>query len=98
MVEERFIFTEIWKNQEALLMFLKGQDARHGSSECRRALNSIAPLIIAAPIVKKKRGNFAIVKGYIYTKGISDISTINAPKRRRSTGNGNSQVMLNVID
>ena len=32
MVEETFIWTEIWKNQEALLTFLRGQDARHGSS------------------------------------------------------------------
>ena len=54
MVEETFIWTEIWKNQEALLTFLKGQDARHGSSDCRPAVNKIAPLIIAAPIVKKK--------------------------------------------
>ena len=34
MVEETFI----WKNQEALLTFLRGQDAQHGSSECRPAL------------------------------------------------------------
>ena len=40
------------KNQEALLTFLRGQDARHGSSECRPALNLIAPLIIPASIVK----------------------------------------------
>ena len=38
-VEETFIWTEIWKNQEALLTFLRGQDARYGSSECRPALN-----------------------------------------------------------
>ena len=54
MDEETFIWTEIWKNQETLLTFLKGQDARHGSSECRPALNKIVPLIIAAPIVKQK--------------------------------------------
>ena len=34
MVEETFIWTEVWKNQEALIPFLKGQDARYGSSEC----------------------------------------------------------------
>ena len=34
-----FIWTEIWKNQEARLTFLRGHDARHGSSECRPALN-----------------------------------------------------------
>ena len=39
MVEETFIWTEIWKNQEALLTFIRGQDERHGSSECRPALN-----------------------------------------------------------
>ena len=37
-VQETFIWTEIWKNQEALLTFLRGQDARHGSSECRPVL------------------------------------------------------------
>ena len=39
----------------------------------------------------KKNGNFEFFKGYIYTRGISPI--INAPKRRRSAGNGNSRVM-----
>ena len=53
MVEETFISTEIWKNQEALLTFLRKQDARQGSSECRPELNQIAPLIIAATIVKQ---------------------------------------------
>ena len=54
MVEETFIWTEICENQEALLTFLRGQDARHGSSECRPALNQVAPLILATPIVKQK--------------------------------------------
>ena len=54
MVEETFIWTEIWKNQEAPLTFLRGQDARRGSSEFWLTLNQIAPLIIADPIVKKK--------------------------------------------
>ena len=53
IVEETFIWTEIWKNQEAPFTFLRGQDAHHGSSECRPALNKIVPLIIAASIVKK---------------------------------------------
>ena len=38
---------------------------------------------------KKNKGNcqnLAFFKGYIYTKGISAISTINAPKWRRSAG------------
>ena len=39
MVEETLIWTEIWKNQEALLTSLRGQDARHGFSKCRPALN-----------------------------------------------------------
>ena len=39
IVDEKFIWTEIWKNQEALIHFLKGQDARHGSSECPPAQN-----------------------------------------------------------
>ena len=39
MVEEMFIWKEIWKNQEALLTFLRGQHARYGSSESRPTLN-----------------------------------------------------------
>ena len=39
MVEETFIWSEIWKNQADLMTFLKGQDARGGSSECSPALN-----------------------------------------------------------
>ena len=35
MVEETFIWTEKWKNQEALLTFLRGQDAGNGSSDCK---------------------------------------------------------------
>ena len=31
MVEETFIWTEIWKKHEALITFLKGQDVHHGS-------------------------------------------------------------------
>ena len=86
MVEETFIWTEIWKTQEALIPFPKGQDARYGSSECPPALNYFAPLIIA-PLnnnnKKNKEGkkqNFVFFKGYIYTKQISKISTKNAPK------------------
>ena len=85
MVEDTFIWKKIWKNQEALLTFLRGQDARYGSSESRAALNKIAPLIITASIVKKnkiKNVYFAFFKGY--TRGISPISIINAPKWRRS--------------
>ena len=55
MVEETFIWTEIRKNQQALIPFLKGQDARHGYSECPPALNLIAPLIIAPPIITRPR-------------------------------------------
>ena len=54
MVKETFIWTEIWKNQVALLTFLRGQDAHHGSSECWPALNQIAPLIKAEQIVLRK--------------------------------------------
>jgi hypothetical protein len=39
MVEETFIWKEIWKKQEALLTFLRGQDGRYGSSESGPALN-----------------------------------------------------------
>ena len=46
MVEETCLWTQIWKYQEALLTFLRGQYARHGSSECPPALNLIVPLII----------------------------------------------------
>ena len=53
MVEEKLIWKEIWKNQEALITFLRGQDARHGSSEYPLTLNYIAPLIVAASIVTK---------------------------------------------
>ena len=31
-VEETFIWTEIWKNQEDMITFLKGQDLCHDSS------------------------------------------------------------------
>ena len=50
MVDNKFTWKEIWKNQEALIPFLKGQDAHHCSSECPPALNQIAPLIIVPPI------------------------------------------------
>ena len=43
------------ENKEALLTFLRGQDARHGSSECPPALKLIAPLIIAPPIIIKNK-------------------------------------------
>ena len=34
MVDDKFIWTDIWKNQEDLIVFLKGQDVCHASSEC----------------------------------------------------------------
>ena len=71
------------KTKKALIIFLRGQDACHGSSEYPVTLNWIAPLIIAASKVKKikiKSQNFAFFKGYIYTRGIFAILTINAPK------------------
>ena len=43
------------KNHEALIPFLNGQDAPHGSSECPPALNQLAPLIIAPPIKIEKK-------------------------------------------
>jgi hypothetical protein len=52
-----YLDRDMEKNQEALLTFLKGQDACHGSPECRPALNKIAPLIIAAPEVKINNEN-----------------------------------------
>ena len=52
MVEETFIWTEVRKNQEDQITFLKGQDVRHCSSECPSTLNLNAPLIIAPPIRK----------------------------------------------
>ena len=39
MVKETFIWTEIWKNQEALITFTKGQDAHHGSLEYPPPIN-----------------------------------------------------------
>ena len=39
MVEEKLIWTVIWKNQEDLVTFPKGQNVRHGSSLCPLALN-----------------------------------------------------------
>ena len=33
MVEETFICTEIWKDREALITFLKGQDACHAGDD-----------------------------------------------------------------
>jgi hypothetical protein len=39
MVKEKFIWKKMWKNQEALITFLRGQDARHGSSEYPPTLN-----------------------------------------------------------
>ena len=38
MVEEKKYLDRDMKKQEDLITFLKGQDVRHGSSECRRAL------------------------------------------------------------
>ena len=48
------------------------------------AFNNSSP--INAKKNQSKNQNLAFVKGYIYTKGISAISTINAPKWRRSAG------------
>ena len=59
------------------------QDARHGSSECPPALNENAPLTLAP----QKIFFYAYFKRYIYTQGISAISTINAPKWRQSAAN-----------
>ena len=73
MVEETFIWSEIWKNQEALIPFLN----------C--AFNNSSP---NNDKKKKKKivKNLAFFKGYIYTRRISTISTINAPKWRQSAG------------
>ena len=79
MVEETFIWTEILKNQEALLTFLRGQDARHGSSECWPALNQIAPLIIATQLVKKKKEILHFLRP-TFPKGLK------GPRWRRSAG------------
>ena len=54
MVEERFIWTEIWTNQEDVFTFLKGQDVSHGSSECPPTLNKNASEIVAPPTIKRK--------------------------------------------
>ena len=70
------------KNQEAMLTFLREQDARHGSSECRPGLN--CAFNNSNP--NRKKGKVCIFKGYISTKGISAISTINAPKLQQSAG------------
>ena len=35
----KHLFGQRYENQEALIPFLNGQDARHGSSECPSALN-----------------------------------------------------------
>ena len=91
-MEETLIWTSILKNQEALLTFLRGQDARHGSSECWPALNLIAPLIIAAAIIKKNVIKMQILhfSRATFTQEEFPISIINAPKRRRNAGNENS--------
>ena len=54
MVGETFIWTVIWKNLEDLITFLKGRNARHGSSLCPPALNKNGPLN-SAPLVVTKR-------------------------------------------
>ena len=41
----------------------------------------------------KKKCKFCICEGSIYTRGISEILTINAPKRQRTAGSGNSPVI-----
>ena len=55
MVDEAFIWTEIWKTQEALIPFLKGQDACHGSLEWPPALNGIVHFIIEPQIIILKK-------------------------------------------
>ena len=69
MVEEKLIWKEIWKNQGALIPFLRGQDARHSSSECPPEINQIAPFIIAPPIIikinKEKNLNLAFSRATI---------------------------------
>ena len=56
-----------------MIPFLRGQDVSHGSSECMPALNLSASLI-KAPLIEEKNE----FKGYIFNKGISSISTMNA--------------------
>ena len=76
MVEEKLIWKEIWKNQEALITFLRGQDARQGSSEYPPTLNLIVPLIIAASIVKKqkKQAKFSIFQGlHLHKRNFRDL-------------------------
>ena len=56
-----YLERDIKKNQEALLTFLRGQDARYGSFESWLELNKIGPLIIAASIVKKNNKKMEIL-------------------------------------
>ena len=84
MVEEKLIWKEIWKNQEALITFLRGQDACHVSSEYLPTLKENCAFnnssLNSKNKLNKKIKNFAFFKGYIYTRGIFAISTINDPK------------------
>ena len=95
-----FFFTEIWgKKQEDLITFLKVQDVRHSSSECPPALNQNAPLIIAPTIERRKLNEKVIIfNGYIYTQGISAISTINAPKGPQSAVNCGNMALSKICN
>ena len=50
------------KNQEAMLTFLREQDARHGSSECRPGLNCAFNNSNQNSKKQNKNGKFAFLK------------------------------------
>ena len=79
MLEENFILTVIWKNQEDHITFLKEQDVSRVYSKCLPSLNLSLHLIIVPSITNSKYIHI-FSNTYIYTKGISAISTKNGPK------------------
>ena len=67
------------ENQKALITFLKGQDARHGSSECLPALNKNAPLIIAPLIVKHRENRKRLPREHLITSQCVKMFLLKAP-------------------
>ena len=60
LVTRNLAITKITKIEQIhndIITFLRGQDARHGSSDYPATINQIAPLKIAASIVKKNNLN-----------------------------------------
>ena len=87
MAKDFFLDRHIKKNQENVITLLKEQDVT--SWFFRMSAGTKLKCVLNNSFQKsfKKNKNCALFKGYIYTRGVSAILTINAHKWRRSAAN-----------